>query len=120
MAFSLVVVSVYHASPVLPLPDPRPILWIMRPSACDLPHSALYNAALMTNANAQTSPIFPHRHLLGIEGLSASDITALLDLADTYVVQNRQADKKGSALRGRTQINLFRSEEHTSELQSLM
>ena len=61
----------------------------------------------MTNANAQTSPIFPHRHLLGIEGLSANDITALLDLADTYVIQNRQADKKGSALRGRTQINLF-------------
>ena len=61
----------------------------------------------MTNANTQPAPIFPHQHLLGIEGLSASDITALLDLADIYVVQNRQANKKGSALRGRTQINLF-------------
>ena len=61
----------------------------------------------MTNANAQTAPIFPHRHLLGIEGLSASDITTLLDLADGYVLQNRQADKKSAALRGRTQINLF-------------
>ncbi|MDZ4381833.1 MAG: aspartate carbamoyltransferase catalytic subunit [Parvibaculum sp.] len=61
----------------------------------------------MTNADKQLSPVFPHRHLLGIEGLSPSDITALLDLADTYVEQNRQVDKKGSVLRGRTQINLF-------------
>ncbi|MBX3447395.1 MAG: aspartate carbamoyltransferase catalytic subunit [Parvibaculum sp.] len=61
----------------------------------------------MTSADKQLSPLFPHRHLLGIEGLSPSDITALLDLADTYVEQNRQIDKKGSVLRGRTQINLF-------------
>ncbi|PKP78609.1 MAG: aspartate carbamoyltransferase catalytic subunit [Alphaproteobacteria bacterium HGW-Alphaproteobacteria-3] len=61
----------------------------------------------MTNADKQLSPVFPYRHLLGIEGLSPSDITALLDLADTYVEQNRQIDKKGSVLRGRTQINLF-------------
>jgi aspartate carbamoyltransferase catalytic subunit len=61
----------------------------------------------MTNADTQILPLFPHRHLLGIEGLSASDITALLDLSDTYVEQNRQVDKKGSVLRGRTQINLF-------------
>lgn len=47
------------------------------------------------------------RHLLGIEGLSASEITGLLDLADTYVDLNRQVEKKTSALRGRTQINLF-------------
>ncbi len=61
----------------------------------------------MTSAEKQLQPIFPHRHLLGIEGLSPADITSLLDLADTYVEQNRQVDKKGSVLRGRTQINLF-------------
>ncbi len=61
----------------------------------------------MANAAKQTVPLFPHRHLLGIEGLSAADISGLLDLADTYVAQNRQVDKKGSVLRGRTQINLF-------------
>jgi aspartate carbamoyltransferase catalytic subunit len=61
----------------------------------------------MTSRHEQPVSLFPHRHLLGIEGLSARDITALLDLADTYVEQNRQADKKGSVLRGRTQINLF-------------
>ena len=52
-------------------------------------------------------PLFPHQHLLGIEGLSPQDITALLDLSDRYVAQNRQIDKKNSVLRGRTQINLF-------------
>ncbi len=50
---------------------------------------------------------FSHRHLLGIEGLSPTEITQLLDLADTYVEQNRQVDKKQSVLRGRTQINVF-------------
>ncbi len=50
---------------------------------------------------------FPHRHLLGIEGLSPDEITLLLDIAESYVEQNRQIDKKQSLLRGRTQINLF-------------
>ena len=50
---------------------------------------------------------FFQRHLLGIENLSASEITAILDLSDSYVGQNRQIDKKKSLLRGRTQINLF-------------
>ena len=54
------------------------------------------------------SPIeFPHRHLLGIEGLSPDEINHLLDLSDSYVALNRRADKKTSLLRGRTQINLF-------------
>ncbi len=52
-------------------------------------------------------PVFPHRHLLGIEGLSALDLTALLDLADEQVEVSRQVEKKKSTLRGRTQINLF-------------
>jgi aspartate carbamoyltransferase catalytic subunit len=50
---------------------------------------------------------FPHCHLLGIEGLSPDEITYLLDRAESYVEQNRQADKKQSLLRGRTIINLF-------------
>jgi len=52
-------------------------------------------------------PTFPHRHLLGIEGLSPLDIEALLDMAEDYVALSRQVDKKRSTLRGRTQINLF-------------
>ncbi|MDP2618920.1 MAG: aspartate carbamoyltransferase catalytic subunit [Hyphomicrobiales bacterium] len=50
---------------------------------------------------------FPHRHLLGIEGLSRDDIVTLLDLADEAVEVSRQVEKKKSVLRGRTQINLF-------------
>jgi aspartate carbamoyltransferase catalytic subunit len=50
---------------------------------------------------------FPHRDLLGIEPLSASDILAILDLADQYVARNQAVDKKHSILKGRTQLNLF-------------
>jgi len=56
---------------------------------------------------SQVKFTFPYRDLLGIEGLSVSDITGLLDLSDAYVAHNRQRDKKMSTLRGRTQINLF-------------
>jgi aspartate carbamoyltransferase catalytic subunit len=52
-------------------------------------------------------PVFPHRHLLGIEGLSPRDIEALLDLSDEAVEVSRQVEKKKATLRGRTQINLF-------------
>ena len=51
--------------------------------------------------------VLGHRHLLGIEGLSADDITGLLDLSEEYVELNRQVDKKRASLRGRTQVNLF-------------
>jgi aspartate carbamoyltransferase catalytic subunit len=51
--------------------------------------------------------VFPHRHLLGIEGLKASEIELILDRADAYVLQNRALDKKQTSLRGRTLINLF-------------
>ncbi|WP_448208108.1 aspartate carbamoyltransferase catalytic subunit [Azospirillum sp. sgz302134] len=54
-----------------------------------------------------TSTIFPHRHLLGIEGLTAGEITTILDLADGYVEQNRKPTKKSLLLDGRTIVNLF-------------
>ena len=64
--------------------------------------------ALTAISTKGTAPLrFPHRNLLGIEGLSADEITFLLDLADSYVQQNRAADKKSTILRGRTIINLF-------------
>ena len=53
------------------------------------------------------APLYPHRHLLGIEGLSHLDIEALLDSAEDYVALSRQVEKKTATLRGRTQINLF-------------
>ena len=57
--------------------------------------------------NSSSPYSFPHRHLLGIEGLSPAEISGLLDLADAQVDVGRQIEKKKSVLRGRTQINLF-------------
>ena len=53
------------------------------------------------------APLLSSSHLLGIEGLSPAEIIALLDLAQTYVVQGRSGDKKTGLLNGRTLINLF-------------
>jgi aspartate carbamoyltransferase catalytic subunit len=57
--------------------------------------------------NPAKEPAFPHRHLLGIEGLSAQDISFLLDLAEAAIEVSRQVEKKRATLRGRTLINLF-------------
>ncbi len=61
----------------------------------------------MSSAKATSLPAFNHKHLLGIEGLTEAEITQILDLADQYVDQNRQTDKKKNLLNGLTQINLF-------------
>ncbi|MBN8294262.1 aspartate carbamoyltransferase catalytic subunit [Rhodobacter sp. NTK016B] len=50
---------------------------------------------------------YTHRHLLGIEPLHSAEITTMLDLAETYVEQNRSGDKHSDTLRGLTQINMF-------------
>ena len=56
---------------------------------------------------AHSSFHFPRRHLLTCEGLSATEINSLLDLADKAAEVNRQVNKKRDILRGRTLINLF-------------
>ena len=50
---------------------------------------------------------FRHRHLLGIEGLSAGEIGFLLDQAESHVELNREGPKKSALMRGLTVINLF-------------
>jgi len=50
---------------------------------------------------------FAHAHLLGIEPLSADDITQILDLAENYVALNRSEAKHGDVLAGLTQVNMF-------------
>lgn len=50
---------------------------------------------------------FPHRHLLGIDGLTALEIEALLAMAEEAVDVSRQVEKKKATLRGRTLVNLF-------------
>jgi len=62
---------------------------------------------MSAGTETQDSLGYQHRHLLGIEGLSADEIGVLLDLSEGYVAVNRQQDKKKSLLRGRTVINLF-------------
>jgi len=62
----------------------------------------------MNDGDVRPLPLlFRHSHLLGIEGLSPPEITLILDRSESYVEQNRRADKKQSLLRGRTIINLF-------------
>jgi len=51
--------------------------------------------------------LFPHRDLLGIDGLSAADILSILDEAETWVAFNRGVRKADDRLAGLTQINAF-------------
>jgi aspartate carbamoyltransferase catalytic subunit len=54
-----------------------------------------------------TSPLFPHRHLLGIAGLQPHEIIYLLDEAEQWVALNRSMTKHDNRLQGLTQINAF-------------
>ena len=47
------------------------------------------------------------RHLLGIHGLSASQITGILDEAERWISFNREVRKQDGRLAGLTQINAF-------------
>lgn len=50
---------------------------------------------------------FRHKHLLGIQQLSRSDIQTVLDTAESMLEISRREVKKVPALRGKTIINLF-------------
>src|SRR5258708_12272602 len=70
-----------------------------------LPRSASLPIALvLMTPQSKSTFVLGHRHLLGIEGLSADDITGLLDLSEEYVNLNRHADKNPKSLRGPTPI----------------
>jgi aspartate carbamoyltransferase catalytic subunit len=60
----------------------------------------------MADPNLSQSRPMP-RHLLGIEGMDRTSLFALLDRAEHFLDASRRGDRKGSALRGRTLINLF-------------
>jgi len=51
--------------------------------------------------------LYPHRHLLGTEGLDQAAIGSLLDAAESFFDVSRRAVRKVPTLRGRTVINLF-------------
>ena len=50
---------------------------------------------------------FSHKHLLGIETLSPTDISTILDLAGRYAEANRNGGPTGQPLSGLTQVNMF-------------
>jgi aspartate carbamoyltransferase catalytic subunit len=50
---------------------------------------------------------FPHRHLLGIDALSASDALTILDEAERWAAFNRGGRKQDKRLAGLAQFNLF-------------
>ncbi|TDQ81027.1 aspartate carbamoyltransferase [Dongia mobilis] len=50
---------------------------------------------------------FPHKHLLGIEGLSPAEIERLLDLANHYADLPKDDTTARALLRGRTVMNVF-------------
>jgi aspartate carbamoyltransferase catalytic subunit len=51
--------------------------------------------------------MFERRHLLGLEGISAEEITFLLDTAESFKEVSEREIKKVPTLRGRTVVNLF-------------
>ena len=59
----------------------------------------------MNTLSEQSHPI--HRHLIGIEGMTKPEITALLDLGDDYLQRYRDDAPIEKVLADRTQINLF-------------
>lgn len=61
----------------------------------------------MAKNNSKHQPLIKNRHLLGIADLSPGEITALLDLADSYAEATRKGAKHDKVLKGLTQINLF-------------
>jgi aspartate carbamoyltransferase catalytic subunit len=61
----------------------------------------------MIGSPSAANAFFPHRHLLGIEALSAEEIGRLLDLANSYADLPKDDERARRLLRGRTIINLF-------------
>lgn len=51
--------------------------------------------------------LFERPHLLGLEGLTAEELTFLLDTAESFKEVSEREIKKVPALRGRTVVNLF-------------
>jgi aspartate carbamoyltransferase catalytic subunit len=61
----------------------------------------------MSDPARKPAAFYPHRHLLGIEGLSAEEITRLLDLSQSYAERPKDDQRARTLLSGRTVMNLF-------------
>lgn len=74
--------------------------------------SAVFSAADATRGAGPGLPqptpaIWPHKHLLSLEDLSAEEITHILDTAEAFRDVSTRSVKKVPALRGRVVVNLF-------------
>ena len=58
-------------------------------------------------ADVAAAPRLTSRHLLGIDGLDAGEISLILDTAEAMKEVGARAIKKVPTLRGRTVVNLF-------------
>ena len=64
----------------------------------------------MTTATIDVGPvpaIWKHRHLLGLEDLSAEELTLILDKAEVFKQAAAEGQRKVPALAGKTCVNLF-------------
>jgi len=69
--------------------------------------SARTVGAALVRGPARDSVVWPHRHLLGLEELTAEEITHILDTAEAFEDVSTRSVKKVPALRGRVVVNLF-------------
>lgn len=65
------------------------------------------SSTLPNSVSNAPAPTWDRRHLLGLEELSAEEITAILDTADSFVEVGTRTRKKVPALTGRIVFNLF-------------
>ena len=64
----------------------------------------------MTGSNSTVKKsLFPHRHLLGIEGLQQEEIISLLDSAAEAIEVSRQVEKKSQYYGGALKLTCFLS-----------
>jgi len=74
--------------------------------------SATFSAADSARGSGPAVPqpapvIWPHKHLLALEDLTADEITHILDTAEAFRDVSTRSVKKVPALRGRVVVNLF-------------
>ncbi len=56
---------------------------------------------------SERAPLLASPHLLAVDDISPAEINALLDLAQTYVVEDNAPQQRKPILLGQTQVNLF-------------
>ena len=56
---------------------------------------------------SQRPKLLASQHLLAVDDISPAEINALLDLAQTYVVEDSAPSRRNPVLEGQTQVNLF-------------